>query len=103
MNYPENTKDWQVGDIVIHDFDAKKIGMLMVVVRIYKTTGLIGTRYIYPAWAGCQMPLDTPFKSISYVVRTHVGRIWKNERKYLHDPKLFDLPTNPDYEQYWAT
>lgn len=39
MNYEPNTKEWQVGDLVIHDADAKDHKMLMVVTRIKKPTG----------------------------------------------------------------
>jgi hypothetical protein len=34
MIHPPNTTPWRVGDIVIHDDDAKRVHMLMVVVGV---------------------------------------------------------------------
>jgi len=75
MNYKANKEDWNLGDIVIHDYDAKKEHMLMVVVK--KEICLVGTiyhtRYVY---AGTQ---------------TNQRKVWKNCKEVLHNPKRFNL------------
>jgi hypothetical protein len=72
MNYDANATHWQIGDLVIHDCDAKEPRMLMVVIG-YTPDGLCKTRYAAP-W----MP------------RTH-RTIYRNEPKYLHDPRRFGI------------
>lgn len=72
MNYEENTVDWQIGDLVIHDADRKESGMLMVVIGRDEEKGLIKSVLI-----------DQD--------RHHDLTIYENEKKYLHDPKRFDI------------
>jgi len=72
MNYSENKHDWKIGDLVIHDADAKEARMLMLVKKI-APDGLIVTEYLYP--------LDK---------LTITGEI-KNDKKYLHCPKRFGI------------
>lgn len=44
-----NTVQWRVGDLVIHDSDAKRADMLMIVVG-QERSGVFRTRYAFP-WA----------------------------------------------------
>ena len=75
MNYKPNTIDWKVGDIVIHDADAKKPRMLMLVIRVQKN-GLIVTEYI-----------DENIRRLCLFLQTK----YKNDKKFLHDPKIFGI------------
>ena len=68
MNYKENKIDWKVGDLVIHDADAKRAYMLMKVVKIQKN-GRYVTKYISNICRG----------------------LYKNDKKYLHNPLWFGL------------
>lgn len=70
MNYESNTIQWQRGDIVIHDADAKEPRMLMKIVGFQRGTGL----------AKCQ-----------YVDQRQPRKIYVNELKYLHDPGEFGI------------
>lgn len=72
MLYEPNTIDWRVGAIVIHDADAKRASMLMIVVKIQKN-GLIQTKYLFPT--GGQ----------------RIQKIWKNGKEHLLDPKRFGI------------
>ena len=73
MNYEENTIDWKSEDIVIHDADAKTPKMLMRVVGYNEKLKLIRTMY----------------------VRVELGRtVYENEKKFLHDPRKFDIKTD---------
>lgn len=80
MNYEPNTADWQVGDIVIHDADAKKPHMLMVVVDHLETDE--GREY-------ATVYLDTE--------RNRQKRYW-NPMRNLHDPARFNItpPTSAE-------
>ncbi len=69
MNYEPNTTEWQVGDIVIHDADAKNIKYLMRVTKIDRPDGLIETVYI----------------------NHDEDQIYENDAKFLHDPVRFGL------------
>lgn len=76
MNYEPNTIDWPVGALVIHDADAKSPHMLMRVTGRDKD-GLYRTQYAYPdrhptAWQ---------------------RKIWRNDKRYLHDPTRFGIIT----------
>ena len=75
MNYEANEIEWKVGDIVIHDCDAKKEHMLMVVFRI--ETDEFGTCYHTRYKYGGNFPDAT--------------KVWKNCKDVLHDPKRFNL------------
>ena len=72
MLYEPNTIDWRVGAIVIHDADAKRANMLMIVVKIQKN-GLIQTKYLFPDGG----------KSTQ--------KIWKNRKEHLHHPIRFGI------------
>ena len=69
MIHEANTRKWKLGDVVIHDADAKKREMLM---RVTGTTreGLIITRY---------------------VDRTVCADRYENKTEVLHDPSRFGL------------
>lgn len=81
MNYNPNETDWQVGDLVIHDADAKTSQMLMIVTGKRKD-GQIETRYFYPS----------PSRSAS--------KVWVNDLACLHDPARFgiELPNTALYQ-----
>ncbi len=73
MNYDENKIDWKEGDIVIHDADAKRVGMLMVVTNVCDKSKLIETEYFD------MNNSDLPSKK------------YLNDKKFLHDPKRFNI------------
>ncbi len=73
MNYEENKVNWKVGDKVIHDADAKRIGMLMIVTNICDKSKLIQTEYFD------MNNSDLPAKN------------YLNDKKFLHDPKRFGI------------
>lgn len=69
MNYEANTIEWRVGDIVIHDADAKEPKMLMEI------TGFTG---------------DGLYES-QYCDNRHEGKIYTNNMASLHDPNRFGI------------
>ena len=71
MNYEPNTTKWEIGDIVIHDADAKNERMLMRVIG-YEDNGKLITEYI---------KFESPDK-------TYTNRI-----EVLHAPSLFGILT----------
>ncbi len=76
MNYAPNTRRWQPGDIVIHDADAKRSEMLMLVKGYHPVTGECITRYLQ---------------------REYLPGMKKrclNDIRYLHDPRQFGLQIN---------
>lgn len=79
--YTANTTTWRKGDLVIHDADAKRASMLMRVTGYDRATGLIRTRYVLAT--GVNAPLRG---------------VWRNEPRYLHDPRRFGiaLPANSE-------
>ncbi len=75
MNYEENNINWQIGELVIHDADKKVEHMLMKVIGINITEKetIYKTRYLF-ANNLCNQRM-----------------IWSNDKKFLHDPKRFDI------------
>lgn len=73
MIYEPNTTPWKVGDIVIHDADTKKWYMLMRVIGYDAKDGTCITRYVY------------------YNYFPGMGKDYRNDIKYLHDPKQFGI------------
>ena len=71
-----NTTQWQPGDLVIHDSDAKRADMLMIVLG-QDATGAFRTRYAFP-WAQ-----PRPWRR----------KIWRNTMEWLHDPARFGIST----------
>ena len=69
MNYEPNTTLWKRGDLVLHDADAKRADMLMIVIG-FTRDGLIKTQYVN---------------------KRHRRTIYKNEMVYLHDPSRFEV------------
>lgn len=69
MNYEPNTTKWKIGDIVIHDADAKNERMLMRVVG-YEDNGKLITKYI-------NFESGEP--------------MYTNRIDVLHDPARFDI------------
>lgn len=79
MNYKPNTQKWGVGWLVLHDCDSKEPRSLMEVVG-FTRDGLYKTQYLF---------------------KSRKRKIWKNELKYLHDPRpwLGDTRGWRDYGQ----
>lgn len=75
MNYEPNTERWKVGDLVIHDADAKTPDMLMIVVG-YTKEGQCRTRYHQPP---------------ERMSKASKRKVWSNDLKYLHDPARFAI------------
>lgn len=69
-----NTMQWMPGDLVIHDSDAKRSDMLMLVLG-QDATGVFRTRYAFP-WAQ-----PRPWRR----------KIWRNPMELLHDPARFGI------------
>lgn len=69
-----NTTQWQPGDLVIHDSDAKRADMLMIVLG-QDATGAFRTRYAFP-WAQ-----PRPWRR----------KVWRNTMEWLHDPARFGI------------
>lgn len=76
-----NACEWKPGDVVIHDADAKRADMLMVVVGRSRA-GVYRTRYLFPS----EQPKNWRKK------------IWRNTIEPLHDPRRFGiaLRDNPE-------
>ena len=72
MNYEENNIDWKIGDIVIHDADAKRENCLAKIVEKKETKQGMRYRMLY---------LD---KKKNY-------QQWWNNKECLHDPKRFNI------------
>lgn len=70
MNYKENTIDWEIGDIVIHDADEKRNLYLMIVTDAGRPDGLIRTKYQN---------------------RNGTEPYYLNDKSRLHDPRRFDI------------
>lgn len=69
-----NTRQWKSGDLVIHDSDAKRADMLMIVLG-QDAAGVFRTRYAFP-WAQ-----PRPWRR----------KIWRNTVEWLHDPARFGI------------
>lgn len=80
MNYEPNTTHWKIGDLVIHDADAKEERMLMRVVGFTKD-GLVRLVYVDPK---LQRKWGTKRNSALL-----------NRMAVLHDPAKFGLRGKP--------
>jgi len=74
MNDPENIIIWKIGDLVIHDADAKTNKMLMEVTGFLKD-GCVVTKYI-------SKELKDKYKKMNR---------WFNPNKVLHDPHNYGI------------
>lgn len=88
MNYEPNTKEWRPGDLVIHDADAKRPDMLMIVLGLdaygdYQTIYLDVNRALHTNIAKGSRGLELRAK------------VWTNAGHFLHDPARFgiEVPT----------
>jgi hypothetical protein len=72
--YKANRVEWKTGDYVIHDSDAKRADMLMVVIGRSRDGGF-RTRYAFPS----ELPRSWP------------RRVWRNTIDPLHDPRRFGI------------
>lgn len=101
MIHEENERDWEINDIIIHDADAKKPYMLMIILKKRKN-GMIGTRYIYPGliW---NKHIDVPYSEMPVRMQRHYGKMCWNGKEYLHDPSRFEIevPKLGDIAKYW--
>jgi hypothetical protein len=77
MNYPANTIDHEIGAQVIHDYDAKRTDMLMLVVGKYR--GHATGETIYVTIYLKKVPKDASAESAKI-------QFWHNNREYLHVP-----------------
>lgn len=80
MNHEPNATVWKMGDLVIHDDDAKRPDMLMKVLSRIASgprKGMFRTRYAYPEL----QPKSWRMK------------VWINPIEKLHDPKRFAIDT----------
>jgi hypothetical protein len=71
-----NEIEWQIGDHVIHDADAKRHDMLMIVVGRSKA-GVYRTR--------CAFPAEQP--------RSWLHRLWRDTLTLPHDHRRFGIDT----------
>lgn len=69
-----NATQWRVGDFVIHDSDAKRADMVMVVIGCSRQ-GIYRTRYAFPD--------EQP--------RAWRRKAWRNTVESLHDPAIFGI------------
>ena len=69
-----NATQWRVGDFVIHDSDAKRADMLMIVIGCSRQC-LYRTRYAFPD--------EQP--------RAWRRKVWRNTVESLHDPAIFGI------------
>lgn len=83
MNYEANTIEWKPGDLVLHDDDAKRADMLMVVIsriRSGPNAGRYRTRY-----------LNTDACEARKAMHQYRRTVWKNSIEKLHDPARFGV------------
>ncbi len=95
MNDAENTIDWKVGDLVLHDADSKEKRMLMRVIAIDKDA-LYVTQYAFPEKIipNCLYRKYGTYDKIPKRVLTDYTKKYKNDKKYLHDPQIFGIDIN---------
>ena len=88
MNYEPNTTKWKVGDIIIHDADAKREDMLMRVIEI-KQNSVGQLRYV------CEYISKAHHMYEKGLNRKEFDKWnkWENSVKPLHDPKRFNIST----------
>lgn len=89
--YYPNTRYWKIGDLVIHDVDAKRKDMLMQVIGYNRVTGLCITVYAFPslrAEAECRGCSEQKQRSFMYKLSRQK---YENELRYLHDPRRFGI------------
>lgn len=82
MNYTPNQEEWKIGDLVIHDADAKKEYMLM------KIVGIIETK------SGKTYKTEYLLEDKKYRNKLGFSKIWCNPKECLHNPKRFDIDTS---------
>lgn len=86
MNYEQNTIDWQVGDLVIHDADAKREDMLMRIV------GKAGDDYL-SVYSHGQSASFGQIKRGKEGFLKFKTKVFANPKSYLHDPAKFGIKT----------
>ena len=72
--HPPNATQWRVDDFVMHDSDAKRADMLMVVIGCTRQA-VCRTRYAFPE--------EQP--------RAWRRKVWRNTVESLHDPARFGI------------
>ena len=93
MNYEANKTQWKVGDLVLHDADAKRPEMLMKVVG-YARDGRCKTKYA----EANQMNGD----ALRLKMRQK-PEVWENGIRVLHDPARFGVSVVPPNDPSSAT
>jgi len=88
MNYEPNTTVWKVGDIVIHDADAKRMNMLMKVIE--RRQDATGRHLFICAYIDKQYHMTQ--KGFNEKEYSKWNR-WTNSIKSLHNPNRFDFYT----------
>lgn len=86
MNYEPNKIDWQIGDLVIHDADAKREDMLMRVVG--KLGPFYRTVYVDP-----KHPYYGRVKRNRNNCLKFSCLVFGNQKEVLHDPARFGIKT----------
>ena len=76
LNYEPNTVEWDRGDLVIHDCDAKTKSMLMIVVG--------------KEWNGMEDRWDYRTAYLYQEDNRKTG-VWINDKKFLHAPSRFNI------------
>lgn len=86
MNYTENNIHWQVGDIVIHDCDAKRPDMLMQIIEKYQDA------HCKPRYVCAYIDKEYHIGQKGFTEKEfNKWNRWNNSMKPLHDPKRFDI------------
>lgn len=85
MNYEPNTIDWQIGDLVLHDADAKEPRMLMVVVGETDIPHQYMTIYV----GQDDKQRREIMRATARINAPDAAIIWYNDKKYLHAPWVF--------------
>jgi len=84
LNYEPNTVDWQVGDLVIHDADAKTKQYLMRVIAVEETCRATDSSPVMEYITQSIYPHSIKEKYVKY-------RVFRNTKEVLHDPKKFGI------------
>lgn len=80
-NYKSNQVEWQVGDLVLYDYDAKEPTMLLRVIKVFKN-GKRRVQYCREAYGS-------------------KGACWNESLDLLHDPARFAVPTQARAIPHW--
>lgn len=86
MNYDKNKIEWKLGDIIIHDADAKRKNLLMKIIE--KKLDINDEIRFVCAYIDKKYHMDQKgFTEKEF----HKWNRWENSINPLHDPKRFGL------------